>query len=131
MPYTRNEAAARSLLPAGFEWLPFTYSGSTVYAACRRSGMDGEHRHPPHGQWGATLPLAMCGAAMRARAALAKDADQAVERGQSARFNAGWRCSVPPTMRRALAPCCRPAGPLVEDDRAWVRRFAEVWWPDA
>jgi hypothetical protein len=38
MPYTRNEAAARGLLPAGFEWLPSTYSSGTVYAACRRSG---------------------------------------------------------------------------------------------
>jgi hypothetical protein len=45
-PYTREEAAARGLLPAGFEWMPPTYSGRTVYAACRRSGMDEEWR--PH-----------------------------------------------------------------------------------
>src|SRR3954470_5099539 len=72
MPYTRNEAAARSLLPPGFEWLPSTYSGGAVYAACRRSGQDGEWPHPHHGQWGAALPLAMCGAVVRAYAGLAK-----------------------------------------------------------
>jgi hypothetical protein len=72
MPYTRNEVAARSLLPAGFEWLPSTYSGGVVYAACRRSGIDGAWPYPPHGQWGATLALALCGAVMRANAALVK-----------------------------------------------------------
>jgi hypothetical protein len=72
MPYTRNEAAARSLLPDGFEWMPSTYSGGTVYAACRRSGMDGEQRHPHYGSWATTLPLAMCGAAMWARAGMMK-----------------------------------------------------------
>jgi hypothetical protein len=37
LPYTREEAAARSLLPAAFEWLPFTYSGDTIYVAFRRN----------------------------------------------------------------------------------------------
>jgi hypothetical protein len=72
IPYTRNEAAARSLLPAGFEWLPPHYSGPVVYAACRWSGMNGERPYPHHGQWGSTLPLAMCGAVMRAHAGLVK-----------------------------------------------------------
>jgi hypothetical protein len=71
-PYTREEAAARGLLPPGFEWRLPTYSSGKVYAACRRSGMDGEWPHPHHGQWGPTLPLAMCGAVMRANAALVK-----------------------------------------------------------
>ena len=61
LTYTTAEEAAQSLLPAGFELLPATYTGGAVYAACRRSGTDGEWPHPHHGQWGATLPLAMCG----------------------------------------------------------------------
>jgi hypothetical protein len=40
-PYTREEAAARSLLPAGLEWVPPHYSGPVVYAACRAAGRMG------------------------------------------------------------------------------------------
>jgi hypothetical protein len=75
LPYSREEVAARGLLPTGFEWLPVTYSGSggTVFAACRRSRRERGWPHTHHGQWGHTLPLALCGATMRARATLAKD----------------------------------------------------------
>jgi hypothetical protein len=72
LPYTRDAAAARGLLPAGFEWAAPTYSGGMIYAACSRSGLHDGLPHPHHGQWGQTLPLAMCGAVMRARAGLAK-----------------------------------------------------------
>jgi hypothetical protein len=70
--YTCQEAAARTLLPAGFEWLPPNYSSGSVYAACRRSGTNGDRPHPYHGQLGHTLPLALCGAVVRARAGMAK-----------------------------------------------------------
>ena len=70
LTHTTAEEAAQSLLPAGFELLPATYTGGAVYAACRRIGMDGELPHPHHGQWGTTLPLAICGACLRAYAAL-------------------------------------------------------------
>ena len=72
LPYTSDEAAAEQLLPPGFEWRQPDYSGGAVYASCRRSGMDGPWPHPHHGQWSATQPLAMCGAALRAWAKLAK-----------------------------------------------------------
>jgi hypothetical protein len=74
LPYSREEAAARVLLPTGFEWLLVIHSGSgsAVFAACRRSGRDREWPHTHHGQCGHTLPLALCGAIMRARATLAK-----------------------------------------------------------
>jgi hypothetical protein len=65
-----NGGAVQPVNP-GFEWLPSTYAGR-VYAACRRSGIDGELPYPHHGQWGATLPLAKCGAEMRAHATLVK-----------------------------------------------------------
>ena len=71
--YTTSEAAARGLLPDGFEWLPPVFSAGAVYAACRRSGLDGGFPHPHHGQWGRTTPLAMCGAAMRAYAKLRQE----------------------------------------------------------
>jgi hypothetical protein len=70
--YTTQEEAARGLLPAGFEWIPIAFARGGVYVACRRSGLDGELPYPHHGQWGATLPLAICGAVMRAHAALVK-----------------------------------------------------------
>jgi hypothetical protein len=74
-PYTRSEAAALALLPDGFEadW-PTTIAGE-VYAAVWRSGIGPDGLpHPHHGQWGATRALALCGAAMRAHACLAKAA---------------------------------------------------------
>ena len=72
-PYTTDEAAARTILPPGFEWVTATYAAGRVYAPCRRSGRDADTLpFPHHGQWGRTLPLSMCGAAMRAWAMLAK-----------------------------------------------------------
>ena len=73
LSYTTDEAAARTLLPPGFEWMPTTYSAGWVYAPCRRSGLvaDGVP-FPHHDQFGRTLPLAMSGAAMRAWAKVAK-----------------------------------------------------------
>jgi hypothetical protein len=59
LPCTSDKAAAE-LLPPGFEWMPFTYAGRLVYAACRRAGLDGEWPHPHHGQRGRTLALSMC-----------------------------------------------------------------------
>jgi hypothetical protein len=73
LAYTTAEEAAQSLLPAGFELLPAIFGGGAVYAACRHIGMDGELPHPHHGQWGTTLPLAICGACLRAYAALDQD----------------------------------------------------------
>ncbi|MFC7544452.1 hypothetical protein ACFQU2_40495 [Siccirubricoccus deserti] len=45
-----------------------TYVAGRVYAACRRPEMDEEWPYPQHGQWGAALPLAICGADMQAGA---------------------------------------------------------------
>jgi hypothetical protein len=72
LPYTTDQGAARSLLPPGFEWMPAVYASRCVYGACRRAGLDGEWPYPHHGQWSAALPLAMCGAVLRAWAKLAK-----------------------------------------------------------
>lgn len=72
--YTLDKTAAELLLPPGFEWKKSTYAGGQVYAACRRSGLaGGGWRHPHHGQWGQTLPLAMCGAVLRAWAKEPRD----------------------------------------------------------
>lgn len=71
-PYSRNEAAARLLLPEGFEWREGTYSGELAYASCCRQGLDEGFPYPRHGQWGRTPALAMCGAVLRAQAALVK-----------------------------------------------------------
>ena len=72
-PYTTDIAAARTLLRPGFEELSDpVYSSGAVYAACRRAGIDrGSLPFPHHGGWGATLPLALCHAVIRAQAALA------------------------------------------------------------
>jgi hypothetical protein len=72
LSYTSHEGAAWCLLPPGFEWIPSTYAGRQVNGACRRSKLDGAWPYPHHGQWGRTLPLAVCGAVMRAYAALTK-----------------------------------------------------------
>ena len=68
--YTRDDTVARGLVPAGFEWMDLVHSAGAVYAACRRSGMDGDLQHPHHGSWAATLPLAMCATLVRVHAAL-------------------------------------------------------------
>ncbi|TDH57609.1 hypothetical protein E2C06_35805 [Dankookia rubra] len=73
LAYTVAEDAAQSLLPAGFELLPATYAGGAVYAACRRSGTDGKLPQPHHGQWGTTLPLAICGVCLRVHEGLDQD----------------------------------------------------------
>jgi hypothetical protein len=72
LPYTRNETAARLLLPPGFEadWPPTV--ADEVYAAVWRTGLQNGLLLPHHGQWGPTRALALCGAAMRAHAWLAK-----------------------------------------------------------
>ncbi|MBL6082054.1 hypothetical protein JMJ56_29175 [Belnapia sp. T18] len=72
LPYTTDKNAAAQLIPPGFEWRESTYANGQGYASCRRSGTGGKWRHPHHGQWSATEPLAMCGAALRAWAMLAK-----------------------------------------------------------
>jgi hypothetical protein len=72
LAYTRDEGAARLLLQPSFEWRDSIYSNGLVYASCRRMGMDGEWPHPHHGQWGAAVALAMCGAVVRAQAVLVK-----------------------------------------------------------
>jgi hypothetical protein len=80
LAYTTAADAAQSLLPAGFEVLPAIFGGGAVYAACRRIGTDGELPHPHHGQWSTTLPLAICGACLRAYAALDQDCGSAGRR---------------------------------------------------
>ena len=65
LPCTRDEAAARLLVPPGFEADWPTTIGRAVYGTVQRSGIGPDGLpHPHHGQRGATL----CGAAMRARA---------------------------------------------------------------
>ena len=71
-PYTTDMEVARTLLPPGFDELgdPM-HMADAVYAACRRGGIDvGGLPYPHHGGWGATLPLALCHACMRAQASL-------------------------------------------------------------
>jgi hypothetical protein len=80
LAYTTAEDAAQNLLPAGFELLPATYAGGAVYAACRHSETNGELPHPHHGQWCTTLPLAICGAFLRAHAGLDQDRGSAGRR---------------------------------------------------
>jgi hypothetical protein len=72
LPYTRDEAAALALLPDGFEadW-PTSIAGE-VYAAVWRKGLLDGLPYSHHGQCGATRALALCGAAMRAHAKLAR-----------------------------------------------------------
>lgn len=64
-PYTTDVAVAQELLPAKFEWLDPVHVVGMVYARCRRIGLDGDLQHPHSSQWGRTLALAMCGAAIR------------------------------------------------------------------
>jgi len=73
LAYTRLEAMAWGLLPRDCRWTPCIYASGRVFAACQRkeTQVDGL-RSPRHGQWGATEPLAMCGAVLRAWAKLAK-----------------------------------------------------------
>jgi hypothetical protein len=67
----RDGLLAQALLSGG-DGQALNDTDQRIYATCRRSGMDGEWPYPHHGQWGATLPLAMCGAVMRANAGLVK-----------------------------------------------------------
>jgi hypothetical protein len=51
LPYSSDEAAARTLLPPGFEWLATTYAAGWVYAPCLRSGLSKDRQlHPRHWQ---------------------------------------------------------------------------------
>ena len=68
--YTRRGDEALKLLPLGFEVAPGLISGGRVYAACRRKAVRGGLPGPVHGQWAAAFPLALSGAALRARAAM-------------------------------------------------------------
>ena len=72
LPYTTAKAAAAALLPPGFEWREPVYAAGSVYASCKRSGMDGEYPYPHHGQWASTEALAMCAAVLRAWVTAAK-----------------------------------------------------------
>ena len=70
-PYTTDLAAARTLLPPGFVELDPVPGVGAVYASCRRAGLDARGLpFPHHGGWGATLPLALCNACVRAQASL-------------------------------------------------------------
>jgi hypothetical protein len=69
MSYTRQPALAYELLPLLYAWLPPRRSDERIYMACRRT--DGAMLHR---QWARTLPLAMCGALLRAHAALTAEA---------------------------------------------------------
>ena len=72
-PYTVDEAAARALLPPGFEWLVIIPTAKKVHASYRRIGVDGDGLpYPYQGQWGWAIPLSMCGGALRAWAMLAR-----------------------------------------------------------
>jgi hypothetical protein len=74
-PYTRDDAAARSLLPAGFEEIPGAFStAGRVSAGLRRCGLHEGLPHSAHSQAGATSPLAFCGSALRAWAMLVREA---------------------------------------------------------
>ncbi|WP_090665246.1 hypothetical protein [Belnapia rosea] len=67
LPYTTETSAAEQLLPPGFEWMPSVHSAGKTYAACCRSGLAADGLSHPHiGHWGRTVPLAICGAALRA-----------------------------------------------------------------
>ena len=70
-PYTTDIAAARTLLPSGFVELGPLFNVGAVYGSRRRAGVGSDGLpFPHHGGWGATLPLALCHAAVRAQAAL-------------------------------------------------------------
>ena len=70
-PCSTDEAAARTLLPAGFEWMDITPTAGWIYAPCRLAGADQDGlAYPHHGQWGRTIPLSLCGGVLRAWAML-------------------------------------------------------------
>jgi hypothetical protein len=70
-PYTRDDAAARSLLPPGFEERAGSFlSVGRVNASIRRPGLHDGLPYGSHSQSGATFALAFCGAALRAWALL-------------------------------------------------------------
>jgi hypothetical protein len=71
LAYTTDEAAARTLLPPGFEWMDITTTAGWAYAPCRRAGFNEEGLAYPHyGQWCQTIPLSMCAGVLRAWAML-------------------------------------------------------------
>ena len=71
LAYTTDEAAARTLLPGGFEWMDITPTAGWIYAPCRRAGRGSDGlAYPHHGQWCQTIPLSMCAGVLRALAML-------------------------------------------------------------
>ena len=71
LAYTKDEEAARTLLPSGFEWIDITPTAGWIYAPCRLAGADQDRMaYPHHGQWGRTIPLSLCGGVLRAWAML-------------------------------------------------------------
>ena len=63
-PYTTHDGAARQLLPPDFTWLPVAFENRSFHASCYRFGAVRQE----HEQRARTLPLALCGAALRAYA---------------------------------------------------------------
>ena len=75
LAYTKDEEAARTLLPSGFEWIDITPTAGWIYAPCRRAGVgDDGLPFPHHGQWCRTIPLSLCGGVLRAWAMLERQA---------------------------------------------------------
>jgi hypothetical protein len=71
-PYTSDDAAARSLMPPGFEERAGSFpSVGRVSASLGRPGLHNGLPYGSHSQSGATFALAFCGAALRAWALLA------------------------------------------------------------
>jgi hypothetical protein len=68
--YTTDEGVARQLLPPGFTWLPVEFENRNYHASCHRFGAS----LPEHEQRARTLPLALCGAALRAHVGVTSDA---------------------------------------------------------
>jgi hypothetical protein len=76
-PYTRDAAAAWSLLPPGFEERPGSFaSGGHVSAALRRCGLHEDLPYSAHSQSGATFALAFAGSALRAWAMLTREEER-------------------------------------------------------
>ena len=73
LPYTTDEAAARTLLPPDFEWIDITPAAGWIFAPCRLTGVNTVGMpYPQHGQWGRTMALSRCCSVLQAWAALIK-----------------------------------------------------------
>jgi hypothetical protein len=60
--YTTHDGVARQLLPPDFTWLSVDFENRSFHASCCRFGV----MRPEFEQRARTLPLALCGAALRA-----------------------------------------------------------------